>query len=200
MRGRELLGISINLLPWRARQRERRNRLFLSIILACGLLGAGIGWGRAMLVGYQLDNEQTRLTHIRNRMTQLQEDIASVQSLQARREQLQERIALIRTLEFSRPRTVMIYNALTDALAEGVYFDRVVRQDARLEISGVARSNRQVSDQMRRLAGNRIFGEPQLRDIRADEDAPQTRRFNLTLPVRGEDEGDQPRQASGASS
>ncbi|RKR04401.1 type IV pilus assembly protein PilN [Kushneria sinocarnis] len=179
----ELLGISINLLPWRARQRERHNRIFLLVVVACALLGGGIGWGRAALVGHQLQLEQARLAHIRDSMTRLQQDIASVQSLQARREQLQGRIALIRRLEFSRPYTVMIYNALTATLVDGVHFDRVARHGEQLEISGLAGSNRQVSEQLRRLAGSDIFGEPQLQDVRADDKTPRMRRFNLMLPV-----------------
>ncbi|WP_262927453.1 PilN domain-containing protein [Phytohalomonas tamaricis] len=175
-------GIEINLLPWREQARERRTRQFYGVIACCVLLAVAFGWLKAQWVQGQLDAEQERIEHIEQRIVALEHDIQVVKDLQVRREQLQKQIDLIRQLQFSRPQTVELFDQLTATLVDGTYYDRVVRHDAQLDISGVSRTNRQVSDQMRALAMSRVFGEPLLLDVKSSEGGDSVRRFNLTVP------------------
>ncbi len=98
--------------------------------------------------------------------------------------QMQDRIELIRQLQFSRSQTVALFQALTDTLNDGVVYDRVARHDGQLDISGLATTNRQVSDQMRSLSGASVLGEPLLLDVRAENErsSASQRRFNLQVP------------------
>lgn len=177
-------GIEINLLPWRERARERRTRQFYLLVAGCALLAVALGWFKAQWAQGQLEAEQARIGHIERQIALLERDIQEVKDLQVRREQLQRQIELIRQLQFSRPQTVELFDQLTATLVDGAYYDKVVRHDARLDISGVARTNRQVSDQMRALAASQVFGEPLLLDVKSSEGGDSVKRFNLTVPER----------------
>ncbi|WP_456268117.1 PilN domain-containing protein [Kushneria sp. AK178] len=178
------VSIDINLLPWREQARERRTRRFHLWLVLSVLLGVGIGFLCQLWQQYQLGRIETDIAYIQQHTKALEQDITQGQALDEQRQQMQERIELIRRLQFSRPQTVALFQALTDTLGEGVVYDRVHRHDGQLDISGLAATNRQVSDQMRALAGAPVLGEPLLLDVRVESERSDRRRFNLQVPER----------------
>ncbi|GHC28976.1 hypothetical protein GCM10010082_23200 [Kushneria pakistanensis] len=174
--------IDINLLPWREQARERRTRRFHLWLLFSALLGLGIGFLCQQYQQYQLGHINTDIAYIQQRTDALEHDITQGRTLDEKRHQMQERIELIRQLQFSRSQTVALFQALTDTLGEGVTYDRVMRHDGQLDISGLATTNRQVSDQMRALSSAPVLGEPLLLDVRAESERSNQRRFNLQVP------------------
>ncbi|WP_457807548.1 PilN domain-containing protein [Kushneria sp. EE4] len=176
--------IDINLLPWREQARERRTRRFHLWLAFSVLLGLGIGFLCQFWQHYQLGRVNADIAHIQQRTDDLEHDITQGRALDEQRHQMQERIELIRRLQFSRPQTVALFQALTDTLGDGVVYDRIERHDGQLDISGLASTNRQVSDQMRALASAPVLGEPLLLDVRAESERSSQRRFNLQVPER----------------
>ncbi|MFC0336493.1 type IV pilus assembly protein PilN [Kushneria avicenniae] len=176
--------IDINLLPWRERVRERQTRRFHLWLLLSVLAGVGIGFLCQNYQQYRLSHIEDDIAHIQQRTAELDHDITQGRALDEQRHQMQARIELIRQLQFSRPQTVALFQALTDTLNDGVVYDRIQRHDGQLDISGLAATNRQVSDQMRSLAGAAVLGEPLLLDVRADSERTRQRRFNLQVPER----------------
>lgn len=172
--------IEINLLPWRAAHREQRSRRFMGLLLLMVLLGAGGGWG--VQLGYQqaLDAQQQRNAHIQAQTQQLDRDIQVIRDYQALRERMLTQIGLIRELQFSRPQTVRVFNQLVTSLQEGVYYKQVSRQGSRLDLNGLAETNRQVSDQMRAIAAAAAFSTPTLSEVQADEGG-SLRRFEMSV-------------------
>jgi len=178
--------IEINLLPWREAQRERRSRRFLGILALVALIGAGGGWGMTLWYQQALELQQQRIAHIKERTRQLDSDIQAIRDYQALRERMLTQIELIRELQFSRPQTVRVFNQLASSLEPGVYYTELSRQDNRLTLSGLAETNRQVSDQMRAIAATEVFAIPVLSEVQVADDG-QRRRFDMsveeTLPV-----------------
>ncbi|WP_299256462.1 PilN domain-containing protein [uncultured Kushneria sp.] len=174
--------IDINLLPWREQARERRTRRFHLWLLLAVLVGLGIGFLCQYYQQYQLGRVNADIAYIQQRTESLEHDITQGHALEDRRRQMQERIELIRQLQFSRSQTVALFQALTDTLVDGAVYDRVARHDGQLEISGLATTNRQVSDQMRALSNAPVLGEPLLLDVRAENERSNRRRFNLQVP------------------
>ena len=174
--------IDINLLPWREQARERRPRRFHLWLLLSVILGLCIGFLCQSWQQYQLDRINDDIAYIQQRTEHLEQDITQGHLLEDKRHQMQGRIELIRQLQFSRSQTVAVFQALTETLSDGVVYDRVNRHDGQLEISGLATTNRQVSDQMRALSGAPVLGEPLLLDVRAEDERSNRRRFNLQVP------------------
>lgn len=177
-----MASIDINLLPWREQARERLTRQLYGWMAVCVLIGLGFGALCQQYQQYRLDRINVDVGHIETRIEALEQDISAVRALDGQRLQMQERIELIRQLQFSRPQTVALFQALNDTLVDGVIYDRIVRHEGQLDISGLALANRQVSDQMRALAGTAVFGDPLLLDVRLDQDRTPLRRFNLQVP------------------
>ncbi|REC94123.1 PilN domain-containing protein [Kushneria indalinina] len=184
--------IDINLLPWREQARERRTRRFHLWLLLSALLGLGIGFLCQQYHQYQLSRIDADIAHIQQRTDALEHDITQGQALEEKRHQMQDRIELIRQLQFSRSQTVALFQALTDTLGDGVVYDRVERHDGQLDISGLATTNRQVSDQMRALSTAAVLGEPLLLDVRAESERSNQRRFNLQVPEHPLHDGQTP--------
>ncbi|KXS38978.1 MAG: type IV pilus assembly protein PilN [Halomonadaceae bacterium T82-2] len=176
------MSIEINLLPWREARRERRNRRFLVILGLVTLLAVAGAWGVATLYQQRLDSQQRRNDYIQAQSRRLDQDISTLSDFRKTREQMLTQIDLIRQLQFSRPQTVRVFNQLAASLQDGVYYTRLEREGDMLRLGGRARTNRQVSAQMRALEARPVFGVPTLSEVQADEGG--WRAFSLSVDER----------------
>ncbi|HET8790184.1 MAG TPA: PilN domain-containing protein [Modicisalibacter sp.] len=174
------MSIEINLLPWREELRERRSRHFLVTLALVALIGVGAGWGALQWYQHALELQQQRIAHIEARTQQLDSDIQTIRDYQALREQMLTQIELIRELQFSRPQTVRVFNQLAASLEQGVYYTQLSRQAERLSLTGLAETNRQVSDQMRAIAAAKAFAIPVLSEVQVEDDG-RRRRFDMSV-------------------
>lgn len=180
---RDSVGIEINLLPWREQARERRTRKLYLWMMLCALAGLFIGLAGQQWHQWHLDRVSADIELVKSRITSLEGEIEEVEALDRNRQEMQARIRLISELQFSRPQTVALFQTLNDTLVEGVVYERIERREGWIDIRGLARTNRQVSDQMRALASAEVFGEPLLENVQA-EGGQRQRRFNLRVPER----------------
>ncbi|MCI0509102.1 type IV pilus assembly protein PilN [Chromohalobacter marismortui] len=178
------MSIEINLLPWREAHRQRRTRRFYIGLLSVAVLALMCALGVARWYQAGIDAERGRLALIERRMQALEQDIATVKDYRALRARMLEQIGLIRELQFSRPQTVRIFDQLAATLVDGVYYERLVRKGDRLELSGLARSNRRVSEQLRQLAASPVFGTPALSSVQSSEGDAAVKRFQLSVEAQ----------------
>ncbi|SDL40563.1 type IV pilus assembly protein PilN [Modicisalibacter muralis] len=174
------MSIEINLLPWREELRERRSRRFLVTLALVALIGVGAAWGASQWYQHSLELRQQRIAYIKERTQQLDSDIQAILDYQTLREQMLTQIELIRELQFSRPQTVRVFNQLAASLEQGVYYTRLSRQADQLNLTGLAETNRQVSDQMRAIAAARAFAIPVLSEVQVEDDGNR-RRFDMSV-------------------
>jgi len=173
--------IEINLLPWREQRRLRSTRRFKQGLLLTLLFGLLIGWGVAEYEKSQVRAGQARLAMIERDTESLTRDIQAMHDYRELRERMLKQIDVIGELQSSRPLTIRVLDQLTATLVDGVHYTELDRKDSRLELSGVAASNRQVSDQMRALEDSTAFDIPLLSDVQSAEGAAAAKRFHMSV-------------------
>ncbi|OAZ91332.1 PilN domain-containing protein [Halomonas sp. G11] len=177
------MSITINLLPWREEQRERRTRRFYSFMVLMLLIGVALGWGIAKFYSMQLAAQQQRNAFIETQARELTEDIGNLEQYKADALRLGEQLVLFQTLQTQRASTVELFNALASSVASGVVYRQVSRNGAQISIEGVAASERQVSEQLRRVADSGAFGVPSLSEVESDaEEGGRQFRFDVEQP------------------
>jgi len=159
----------INLLPWREKQREVRHQHFLWLLVGIAVVATGLIASRNAYLGA--------------RIASLDERISQISDLQARREQLLARLQIIQGLQGNRPASVRLFDQLTRALPDGVYFTELGRVGKTLSIGGVAESNAQVSQLLRSLAAAGGLAVPVLEEVKTASagDEGSTSVFRLTV-------------------
>ncbi|CAO1661043.1 MULTISPECIES: PilN domain-containing protein [Salinicola] len=180
--------IEINLLPWREQRRLRKTRRFKQGLLLMLLLGLLVGWGIAQYEKSMVRAGQARLALIQRETDALTRDIQEMRNFRQLRERMLKQIDLIGELQSSRPLTIRVLDQLTATLVDGVHYTELNRRGSRLELSGVATSNRQVSDQMRALDNSSAFDIPLLSDVQSAEGPAAAKRFHMSVDEHPVDE------------
>lgn len=180
--------IEINLLPWREQRRLRKTRRFKQGLLLMLLLGLLVGWGIAQYEKSMVRAGQARLALIQRETDTLTRDIQEMRDFRQLRERMLKQIDLIGELQSSRPLTIRVLDQLTATLVDGVHYTELSRRGSRLELSGVATSNRQVSDQMRALDNSPAFDIPLLSDVQSAEGPTAAKRFHMSVDEHPADE------------
>ncbi|WP_346795644.1 PilN domain-containing protein [Halomonas sp. Bachu 37] len=174
------MNVNINLLPWREARREKRTRRFHLCVALAVMVGCAVGFGVARSYQTSLDAQQQRNAYIQRQIDALNDDVQAIQGYSADVEQLSEQVAVFNSLQTGRSRTVGLFNDLAGSLAEGVHYLNLSRRAEMLEGTGIASSNRQVSDQLRGLAAAPGLEVPMLSEV--EEEAERGgRRFRFTV-------------------
>ncbi|MGB2271503.1 MAG: PilN domain-containing protein, partial [Pseudomonadales bacterium] len=91
---------------------------------------------------------------------------------------------IIQGLQGNRPVIVRIFDQFVRTLPDGVYYQRLQREDQTLTIDGTAESNNRVSNLMRRLDGSNWFADPNLTAVVANPAfGEQANNFSLAVTL-----------------
>lgn len=173
----------INLLPWREKQREARHQHFLWQLVGIAVAATGLIALGERILDRAIEQQASRNAYLGARIASLDERISQISDLQARREQLLTRLQIIQGLQGNRPASVRLFDQLTRALPDGVYFTELGRVGKTLSIGGVAESNAQVSQLLRSLAAAGGLAVPVLEEVKTASagDEGSTSVFRLTV-------------------
>ena len=156
---------SINLLPWRAELRKRRQKEFLIGI------GAAVGAGVVIMllahftVSTMIDAQQRRNELLKAEIAELDKQIAEILVLEEQKARMIARMEVIERLQKSRPEVVKLFDDLVETLPEGVYLTTLKQNQRKLEFAGVAQSSTRVSSFMRNIDGSEVMAKPELKVI-----------------------------------
>lgn len=153
---------NINLLPWRAERRQKRQQEFYGVI---GLVVLAAGFIVFSVNGYYsdaIDNQNRRNNFITTETKVLDAKIAEISALRETRQQLIERMELIQALQGNRPIIVRVFDEMVRAVPEDLYFSAVTVKGTDVNIKGVANSHNRVSSLMRNFAQSDWFDDPTL--------------------------------------
>ncbi len=174
----------INLLPWREELRkERRARFYTITGIACLLALVVVGMVHLyfeQLISYQ----NTRNQFLQGQISLLDKKIKEIRDLEKERDRLLSRMRAIEKLQTSRPIIVHLFDALVDALPDGVYLKDLQQKGDMLTIKGVAQSNARVSSFMRNLDDSEWLTHPTLEIIESGKSKEGSRLSNFTLRVK----------------
>jgi len=162
---------TINLLPWRQWERERKQKQFLASLAAVVALGAVLVFGAGMFLDSDLEEQNRLNTRLETDIADLDSKISEIAELETEREELLSRMRIIQELQGNRPIIVRVFDEVVRKLSKGVHFES--------------------------LAGSDWFTRPNLKSIQEDPEnldyGSQASEFELTFvqsnPNKSEDDG-----------
>jgi len=185
---------SINLLPWRADLRKRRQKEFLIGLAGAAGLALVVGLLAHFTVSTMIDAQQAKNELLKSEITKLDKQIEEILALEEEKARMVARMEVIEKLQKSRPEVVKVFDELVSTLPEGVYLTSVKQSARRLEFDGVAQSSTRVSAFMRNIDAAEVLGNPELKVI--ETGAPGTgSKFTLFAKLKtpaGEEEAAEP--------
>lgn len=187
----------INLLPWRAAERKRRQQQFaVWSLMAVGaaLLVTGLIW---LAVGQAIESQRERNALLKSEIEALDKQITEILGLEAQRARMRARMEVIEKLQRSRPEVVHLFDQLAKTLPDGVYLSSVKQTDKRLELKGVAQSSTRVSALMRNIDDSEWMENPELEVVETKKGQALGSDFTLFatqvgVKLPGEEEEQQP--------
>lgn len=156
---------SINLLPWRAELRKRRQKEFLIGLGAAAGLAVLVALAAHFTVSTMIDAQQAKNELIKSEIALLDKQIEEIIALEEQKARMVARMQVIEKLQKSRPEVVKLFDDMVRALPEGVYLTGVKQSDRRLEFNGVAQSSTRVSAFMRNIDASEVLARPDLKVI-----------------------------------
>ncbi|CAN0562426.1 unnamed protein product [Ectocarpus sp. 12 AP-2014] len=174
------MSITINLLPWREVQRERQTRKFYLWVAFMLLLGVVIGLLAAQYYQHRLAAQQQRNTYISDHIARLNADIDGLSRYQSDIGRLAEQIAVFQALQSERLQTVQLFIDVADSVANDVIYQQLLKTGNSISATAIAANERQVSEQLRRIAALPGFGVPSLSAVESNQQGVgRVFRFNV---------------------
>ncbi|MDN6180637.1 MAG: fimbrial assembly protein [Halomonas subglaciescola] len=171
------MSVTINLLPWRDVRRERRTRHLHLLMVVMLIIGTGLGFGMVRYYQVAMDAQEKRNQYIRQETAQLDSEILDVRTYEKQVEQLNEQLALFKALQNERLQTVRLFNAVAESVAQGVVYQRLARSGEDVSVTARAGSDRQISEQLRRIAQMAGLGVPRFSEVESESDTVRQFRF-----------------------
>ncbi len=165
------MSMTINLLPWREAQRERRTRKFYFIVAGMLVLGVVLGLLVSHYYQLKLAAQQQRNAYISDHIERLNDDIEGVSRYATDAQRLGEQIGVFQTLQTEQTDTVQLFNDVANSVANGVIYQRLAKNGSSVSVTAVADSERQVSEQLRRIAALPGLDVPALSAVEGDQNS-----------------------------
>ena len=152
----------LNLLPWRQKQRQIRDRRIivvgLSVLLLC-ICSTAARYGNAI----QLKTIQDRRNDLlADEISRLDQNIVQLQRVLDDHNQVEERLEEMRAIVRLRTRTVRSLGELTNRLPSTVAYDQLRKEHGKLRINGRARSALMVYRLTRNLTSSKWLTQVKL--------------------------------------
>ncbi|MBP5979400.1 MAG: fimbrial assembly protein [Halomonas sp.] len=171
--------VDINLLAWREARREKHTRHFYAVMLLLLIVGIALGGVVAHVYQRALTIQEQRNAHIAAHIERFDHEIAEAEYYVEEVEQLSQQLTQFQRLFEERVRTPQLFNAFASSLTEGVTYQRLERQERQISVSAVAGNERQVSEQLRRLAEMPGLGVPLLLEVSSEQDGGSVFHFEV---------------------
>ena len=168
----------INLSPWRAELRKKRERRFLQAGLAVSALLLLSTIAYQQTIAARLTYQRERNRYISEASLALNRKILALQSVDAAHKNLLGKIAVIQQLQQQRLQPAHLLDELGHTVPEDIQLTQVVQREQTLKISGIAASNTSISQYIKRLDASPWLDTPLL-------DIIESAHENKTLPLRG---------------
>jgi len=186
-----MVKLAINLLPWRQKRRDRLQAEFLK-----GLGVSALGAILMLVVAWQfyqseIDNQVARNQFLSAEIEVLDGKIREIRGLQKKRKELLDRMRVIQELQGNRPVSVRLFDELARQLTDNVFFEKLSLKGEGISVTGVAKDNSRISNQLRNFENSVWFASPNVTSISALPQAgPEASRFSLSVEISAPGGGD----------
>ena len=173
---------SINLLPWREEDRQRRQREFMVAMAGSFVTGVLVVVMSIFAYSQMIDNQKNRNNRLESEIAVLEQSITEIDGLERQKERLLARMEIIEQLQRSRPEIVHLFDEITRRLPEGVHLNGMRQSGTSVEVKGVAQSSTRVSALMRQIDSSDWLSDPSVVKVETTENGPGRRaEFVVTL-------------------
>lgn len=141
----------INLMPWREKRRQERQRAFVSLMGFAALAAVAVlamGW---LLRAGQIEIQESRNSQLTREIDEMKKKVEEIQDLDIKRDRLLGRKQVIEELQSNRSHMVHLFDQLVRTVPEGIMLSSVNQRGTALTIEGRSESNSRVSEYLRRL-------------------------------------------------
>jgi type IV pilus assembly protein PilN len=184
----------INLLPWRAEERKKRQREFAFASVGALVAGGAVTLLLSLIMSGRIEQQNEKNQVLKDEIAKLDKQITEILGLENQKQRLIARMEIIQKLQRSRPEVVHLFDQLVKTLPDGVYLTSVKQADKRLELKGLAQSSTRVSAFMRNIDDSEWLDKPELEVVEVKKDAALGSEFTLfanqvgvQLPGEGEE-------------
>lgn len=185
---------SINLLPWREAERQRRQREFLAAMAASFVAGIVVVGLVIFAYNGMIDTQNARNARLTAEIQELDKSIEEIEGLERQKERLLARMEIIERLQKSRPEIVHLFDEVTRRLPEGVYLTGLRQQGSNVEVNGVAQSSTRVSALMRQIEASDWLADPGVTRVQTTESG-QARQAEFVVTMKQVGKGDEEEDA-----
>ncbi len=176
----------INLLPWREELRRERQRQFINIAVGAAILMIGIIALAHIQIDGMINAQNARNSFLQDQITRVNAEIKEIESLEKEKQALLARMKIIQELQGSRSEIVHLFDELARIIPEQVYLIKLDRTGHEVHLEGVADSNEDISEFMRRLNASPWFTNPKLTVIETGKKPYEDDSwFKLTVNLTG---------------
>jgi len=149
------------------------------------LIAAGVVFLVQMEITHHIDYQQERNNYLRGEIARLKKAAEELQELQKTRNQLVERLNVIQKLQTSRPGMVRMLDEMVRLIPQDIYLTAFKTTNNQVTLNGIARSDNIISEFMRAIRSDKLFGEPVLQIIETrNVNNVQARVFELIVPLK----------------
>jgi len=156
---------SINLLPWREAERQKRQRDFGIAMGGAVIAAVAVVMLTMLAYSQMIAGQKARNDRLTAEIVELEKSIEEIDGLERQKERLLARMEIIEELQKSRPEIVHLFDELARQLPEGVYLTGMKQTGSRVEIRGVAQSSTRVSALMRQIDASEWLGDPEVERV-----------------------------------
>jgi type IV pilus assembly protein PilN len=172
---------TINLLPWREKQREQDKKIFTSMLLSGVVAAAFIVFLIYSYANYLIDNQNERNQKLQKEINVLNEEIKEIKALKKVREGLISRMSIIQNLQSTRTLMVHLFDELIKVVPSGLYVYKLERKDDLVTLWGYSEANTNISILMRNIESDAWLQLPALTQIKKIEDSAKAANNDFSL-------------------
>ncbi|ABE75949.1 PilN domain-containing protein [Psychrobacter cryohalolentis] len=163
----------INLLPWREDERARRNKEFITLVVAVTLLSLLAAFATWSYFNNELAEQLDANALIEQENARLDKALVEIDSLEQRREDIISRMQVIQDLQGRRPVPVRLWDDLAKAIPPALYLNNLKREGDVLTLTGLADNPNVVSSLIRNLDSSKWMGDSAVSNIQQNITAYQ---------------------------
>ncbi len=159
----------INLLPWRIKQKEEKQRNFFLLLGIAIISGLSIIILLHLLIAEKIKQQIEINYYLQSEVNTLDVQLAQIKDLKTRKAEMIQRLNLIYKLQVDRLLIVHAFNGLAKVIPPGLYIKNIKKDGDTLTLMGNADTMGHVSELMQNIESSKWFADPVVQEIKTND-------------------------------